>query len=132
VISQQLSPETIAIIEATAPDLQERRAAIIFRAWHRLETEQARRMLFTEFTLNGHDVGLFDAILATVRAGRWTGRTPFSQVPPHRRDPEMDATLETAVIGAVQEVLLASALVVDAWREAFRFFLRQLSPALSV
>ena len=78
VISQNLSPETIAIVEASAPEVQGRRAAITFSAWHHLETEPARRLLFEQFTLNGDVVGLLDAIVATVRQGRWSGAAPFS------------------------------------------------------
>ena len=130
VIPQNLPLETIAIVEATAPEVQERRAAIIFYAWHHLETEQARRLLFEEFTLDGHVVGLLDAIVATVRQGSWSGVAPFSLIPLRRQDREsFDETLERALIRALQEVLHASTLVLNAWREAFRFFMRQLAPA---
>lgn len=133
IIPQKLPLETIAIIEATAPDVQERRAAITFSAWHHLETEQARRLLFEEFKLDGHVVGLLDAIVATVRQGRWSGITPLSLIPLRRQDREsFDDTLESALIHALQQVLHASNLVLNAWREAFRFFMRQLAPAPQV
>lgn len=127
IISQSLPLETIAIVEATAPEVQERRAAIIFRAWHHLETEQSRRLLFEQFSCNGHLLDLLDAIIATVQ-GRWSCSAPFSQVPLRHEDRALfDATLESALIRALQEVLRTSALVLNAWREAFRFFLRQLT-----
>ena len=133
VILQTLPLETIAIVEATAPDVQERRAAIIFHAWHNLETEQARRLLFEEFTLDGHVVGLLDAIVATVRRGRWPGVVPLSLIPLRRQDREVfDETLEGALLMALREVLQASTMVMNAWREAFRFFMRQLAPATQI
>jgi hemoglobin-like flavoprotein len=128
IIRQSLPLETIAIVEATAPDVTARQAAIIFRAWHHLETEPARRLLFEQFTLDGHVVGLLDAIVSTARSGRWTGAASF--LPLLRQDREsFDATLEGALIGALRDVLGASIMVVNAWREAFRFFLHQLRPA---
>ena len=129
VISQFLPPETIAIVEATAPDVRERQAAIIFRAWHHLETEPARRLLFEQFTLDGHMVGLIDAIVATARRGRWAGAAPFLPFLPRQDREVLDATLEGALIRALREVLGASVMVVNAWREAFRFFMGQLKPA---
>jgi hemoglobin-like flavoprotein len=122
-----LSLETIKIVEATVPDVQERRAAIIFSAWHHLETEPARRLLFEQFTLDGHVVGLIEAIVATVREGRWLGAAPFSQPRPDLG--WFEATLEDALIRAIKEVLDTSAAVLNAWREAFRFFTGQLVPA---
>jgi hemoglobin-like flavoprotein len=122
--------ETIAIVEATAPDVQVRRAAITFSAWHHLKTEQAQRLLFEQFTLEGHVVGLIEAIVATVRAGRWPGLAPSSFVPLQRADRDWDdETLEGALIRAIKEVLHASASVLNAWRDAFRFFMRQLASA---
>ncbi len=130
VIPQKLPLETVAIVEATAPDVQERRAAIIFRAWHHLPTEQARRLLFEQFTLDGNVVGLLDAIVATVRQGRWLGLAPTSLAPLQRADRDwLDPTLEGALIRAIKEVLDASVSVLNAWREAFRFFMGQLTPA---
>jgi hypothetical protein len=124
VISQNLSPETIAIVEASAPEVQGRRAAITFSAWHHLETEPARRLLFEQFTLNGDVVGLLDAIVATVRQGRWSGAAPFSL--PYADLGWFEAALESALIRAIKEVLNASISVLNAWREAFRFFTDQL------
>lgn len=133
VIHQNLPLETIAVVEATVAAVEERRAAIVFRAWHHLETEQARRLLFEPFTLNGSVVGLLDAIVATVRQGRWSGTAPVSLMPLRREDREaFDATLESALIQALQEVLAAPLMVLDAWRQAFRFFMRQLVPARAV
>jgi hemoglobin-like flavoprotein len=122
--------ETIAIVEATAPDVQGRRAAITFSAWHHLQTEQSRRLLFEQFTLGGHVVGLLEAIVATVRDGRWLGVTPSAFVPLQRADRDWDdATLEGALIRALKDVLDASVSVLNAWRDAFRFFMGQLAPA---
>lgn len=125
-----MSPETIAIVEASAPDVQGRKAAIIFSAWHHLETEPARRLLFEQFTLDGNAVGLLDAIVATAREGRWSGASPFS--PPDADMGWFEAALESALIRAIKEVLNASITVLNAWREAFRFFTGQLVPALKV
>jgi hemoglobin-like flavoprotein len=125
-----LSPETIAIIEASAPDIQGRRAAIIFSAWHHLEAEPARRLLFEQFTLDGDVVGVLEAVVATVRQGHWSGSAPFS--PPQVDLGWFEAALESALIRAIKEVLNASTAVLNAWREAFRFFTGQLVPALKV
>jgi hemoglobin-like flavoprotein len=43
-----------------------------------------------------------------------------------------EAALESALIRAIKEVLNASITVLNAWREAFRFFTGQLVPALKV
>ncbi len=112
------------------PDVRERRAAIVFRAWHHLETEQARRLLFEEFTLDGQVVSLLDAIVETARQGRWSDVVPFSTIPLRRQDrASLDTALESALLQALREVLDASGPALSAWREAIRFFMRQLSPA---
>src|SRR4051812_34747915 len=56
--------ETVAIVEATAPDVHAKAAAITFRMWHHLPSEAARRLLFAEFALDGRVVGLLEAIAA--------------------------------------------------------------------
>ena len=43
---QTLSIETIAIVEATAPEVRANAAAITFRMWHHMPSEAARRLLF--------------------------------------------------------------------------------------
>jgi len=130
VIFQKLPLETIAIVEASAPRLLERRAAIVFRAWHHLETDQAQRLLFEQFTIDGEVVGLLDAIVATVRQERWSGGVPIG-LPPLRQPDRaaLDAMLESALIYALGEVLDVSGIVLNAWREAFRFFMGQLALA---
>ena len=65
---QTLSIETIAIVEATAPEVRANAAAITFRMWHHMPSEAARRLLFAEFALEGRVVGLLDAIAKEARA----------------------------------------------------------------
>ena len=99
-------------------------------AWHRLETEKARRLLFAEFTCDGRVVGLIEAIVATARHDHTPGSGPFSPIPLRPQDrASLEAMLEGALIGALSEALDASTLVLDAWREAFRLFMRRLEPA---
>ena len=72
---QALPIETIAIVEATAPDVQAKAAAITFRMWHHMPSEAARRLLFAEFALEGRVVGLLEAIAVSARR-KWPETLP--------------------------------------------------------
>jgi hypothetical protein len=126
---QALPIETIAIVEATAPDVQAKAAAITFRMWHHLPTEEARRLLFAEFILEGEVIGLLEAIAAT-------GRRPWPLSLPRLVSPadahgasSLRATLEPALMLALTDTLgkLASGAVLNAWRQALRLLTEELS-----
>ena len=130
VITDHLPLETVAIVEATAPDVHASRAAIVFRTWHYLDSEEARRLLFEEFVLDGRVLGLVEAIAATVHRGSWAGATPRSLIQALAQErTSFQAKVEHALILALNEVLgsLATTLVLNAWRQAYRFFMRQLA-----
>ena len=126
---QTLSTETIAIIEATAPQIQAKAAAITFRMWHHLPSETARRLLFAEFALDRRVVGLLDAI--AIGASR---RRPEMLLRALIRAEVQGAqsfysSLEPALMLALSEALgkIAPVAVLNAWKQAFRSLTERLA-----
>jgi hemoglobin-like flavoprotein len=125
---QNLSIEAIALVEATAPDVQAQAAAITFRMWHHLPSEEARQLLFADFTLDGRVVGLLEAIVATTRL-----TTPEAMprlLVPAGIEASMStySTIEAALVLALREALgkMASSGVLNAWKQAFRYLTERL------
>lgn len=121
--------ETIAIVEATAPDVRAQAAAITFRMWHDLPSEAARRLLLAEFALGGRVVGLLDAIMGAVRHD-WQHPLPRLLTPAEAQSsPPIYAAIEPALLRALTDVLgaRATSAVLNAWKQAFRFLTGQLA-----
>jgi hemoglobin-like flavoprotein len=121
--------ETIAIVEATAPDVQAKAAAITFHMWHHLPNEPAKRLLFAEFALEGRVVGLLEAIAMTARR-RWPQAAPRLLMPGEAQGSvSLYATLEPALMVALTVALgtLATHPVLNAWKQAFHFLTEQLA-----
>lgn len=126
---QTLPIETIAIVEATAPDVKANAAAITFRMWHHLPSEGARRLLFAEFALDGHVVGLLEAIMITTRR-KWPDALPRLLTPVEAKgSSSIYSTIETALMLALAEALgkMATNSVLNAWKQAFRFLTEGLT-----
>jgi hemoglobin-like flavoprotein len=126
---QTLSIETIAIVEATAPDVQAKAAAITFRMWHHLPSEAARHLLFAEFAFEGRIVGLLEAVAIAARR-------PGPQALPRLLVPaelegstSLYSTMEPVLILALTEALgkMAPGGVLNAWKQAFRFLTERLA-----
>jgi hemoglobin-like flavoprotein len=120
--------ETIAIVEATAPDVRAKAAAITFRMWHRLPSEAARRLLFAEFVVDGAVVGLLEAVAITARRG-WPQAFPRLVTPDVLQEAaSVYASIEPALLIALQEVLggIATNPVINAWQAAFRFLIGRI------
>jgi len=126
---QTLSIETIAIVEATAPEVQANAAAITFRMWHHMPSEAARRLLFAEFALEGRVVGLLDAIAIMVRRRGLEGG--FRMLTPTEMRTNMShySTLEPVLMLALGDALgkMATVAVLNAWQQAFRFLTEKLA-----
>ena len=126
---QTLPIETIAIVEATAPDVQARAAAITFRMWHHMPSEAARRLLFAEFALEGRVLGLLEAIVA-VACRKWPKTTPrlLTAGEIHGSD-VIYSSMEPALMLALTEALgkMATIAVLNAWKQAFRFLTEGLA-----
>ena len=126
---QTLPIETIAIVEATAPDVQAKAAAITFRMWHHMPSEAARRLLFAEFALEGRVVGLLEAIMVT--SGRnWPQTVPRLLTPTEAQGSNsLYATMEPALMLALTDTLgkMATNAVLNAWKQAFRFLTGQVT-----
>ncbi len=126
---QTLPIETIAIVEATAPDVQARAAAITFRMWHHLPSEAARHLLFAEFALEGRVVGLLEAIAAAARR-TWPATLPRLLTPAEKLTLDsIYSSMEPALMLALTEALgkVATYAVLNAWKQAFRFLTEGLS-----
>ena len=126
---QALPIETIAIVEATAPDVQAKAAAITFRMWHHMPSEAARRLLFAEFALDGHVVGLLEAIAVTARR-KWPETLPRLLTPAENEGSDsIYSTMEPALMLALTEALgkMATSTVLNAWKQAFRSLTERLS-----
>jgi nitric oxide dioxygenase len=126
---QTLPIETIAIVEATTPDVQAKAAAITFRMWHHLPSEAARRLLFAEFLLEGRVVGLLEAIAVAARR-KWPESLPRLLLPAENAVPEsIYSTMEPALMLALTEALgkMATCAVLNAWKQAFRFLTERLA-----
>lgn len=126
---QTLPIETIAIVEATAPDVQAKAAAITFRMWHHVPTEAARRLLFAEFVLEGRIVGLLEAIVVAARR-KWPETLPRMLMPAANEGPvSIYSTMEPALMLALTEALgkMATCAVLNAWKQAFRFLTGRLA-----
>lgn len=125
---QTLSIETIAIVEATAPDVRAKSAAITFWMWHHLPTDRARRLLFTEFVLEGRVFGLLEAIEITA-GRRWPQPLPrpLLVVEP-AESAALYAAMEPVLSAALADVLgrLATGAVLNAWRQAYHFLTAQI------
>lgn len=119
---QTLSTETMATIEATAPDVQAKAAAITFRMWHHLPSEAARHLLFAEFALDGDVIGLLDAVLVAARRQSFEGLRLLTPVEAPG-SASLYSTMEPALLLALTEALgkMATDAVLNAWKEAFRF-----------
>jgi hemoglobin-like flavoprotein len=121
--------ETIAIVEATAPDVHAKAAAITFRMWHHLPSEDARRLLFAEFALEGRVVGLLEAITAAARR-TWPQTLPRLLTPTEAQgSSSLYATMEPALLLALTDALgkRATVAVLNAWKQAFRFLTERLA-----
>jgi hemoglobin-like flavoprotein len=119
---QTLPIETIALVEATAPDVLAQAAAITFRMWHDLPSDAARRLLFAEYVLDGRIIGLIDAVIMSARR-TWPLTRPRPIVPAEAEDaPSLYAAIEIALLLALNDALgkLATRAVLNAWRQAFR------------
>ena len=126
---QTLPIETIAIVEATTPDVQAKAAAITFRMWHHMPSEAARRLLFAEFALDGHVVGLLEAIAVTARR-KWPETLPRLLTPAENEGSDsIYSTMEPALMLALTEALgkMATIAVLNAWKQAFRSLTERLS-----
>lgn len=122
--------ETVAIVEATAPDVHAKAAAITFRMWHHLPSEAARRLLFAEFALDGRVVGLLEAIAAAAARRSWPQTFPRLLTPLEvRGSSTLYSTMEPALLLALTEALgkLATRGVLNAWTQAFRFLTAKLA-----
>jgi nitric oxide dioxygenase len=126
---QTLSIETIAIVEATAPEVQANAAAITFRMWHHMPSEAARRLLFAEFALEGRVVGLLDAI--AIMARRRGLESGLRMLTPTEMQTNMShySTLEPVLMLALGDALgkMATVAVLNAWQQAFRFLTEELA-----
>jgi hemoglobin-like flavoprotein len=119
---QALTIETIAMVEATAPEIEANAAAITFRMWHHLPSEAARHLLFAEFVLEGRVVGLIEAIAAMARK-RGPAVQPRLLVPAGFADVRsVYSSMEPALLLALGEALgkMATSGVLNAWKQAFR------------
>jgi len=126
---QTLPIETIAIVEATAPDVQAKAAAITFRMWHHMPSEAARRLLFAEFALEGRVVGLLEAIAVSARR-KWPETLPRLLTPSeNERANSIYSTMEPALMLALTEALgkMATSAVLNAWKQAFRSLTERLA-----
>jgi hemoglobin-like flavoprotein len=126
---QTLPIETTAIVEATAPDVQAKAAAITFRMWHHLPSDGARRLLFAEFAIEGRVVGLLEAIAAAA-CRRWPDGSPRLLTPEEvRGSAALYSTIEPALMLALAEALgkMATGAVLNAWKQAFRFLTERLA-----
>ena len=126
---QTLPIETIAIVEATAPDVQAKAAAITFRMWHHMPSEAARRLLFAEFALEGRVVGLLEAIAVAARQ-KWPDKLPRLLMPTaNDGSGSIYSTMEPALMLALTEALgkMATCAVLNAWMQAFRFLTEGLA-----
>ena len=126
---QTLPIETIAIVEATAPDVKANAAAITFRMWHNLPSDGARRLLFAEFALEGRVVGLLEAIVIATRR-KWPDALPRLLTPVEAKgSSSIYSTIETALMLALAEALgkIATNSVLNAWKQAFRFLTEGLT-----
>jgi len=126
---QTLPIETTAIVEATAPDVQANAAAITFRMWHHLPSDEARRLLFAEFAIEGRVVGLLDAIAAAA-CRRWSDGFPRLVTPAEAQEAaSLYSTMEPALVLALAEALgkMATGAVLNAWKQAFRFLTERLA-----
>lgn len=127
---QTLSIETIAMVEATAPEVEAHAAAITFRMWHHLPSEAARHLLLADFTLEGRLIGLLEAIMAVVRR-----RMPDAVMPRLLAPAGLDgsvsvySSMEPALLLALSEALgkMASGGVLNAWKQAFRYLTERLA-----
>lgn len=122
---QTLPIETIAIVEATAPDVQASTAAIAFRMWHDLPTG-AQRLLFAQFALRGDTLGLIEAIVAAARGGRAEILPRLLTALDRRATGALYDEMEPILAFALGEALgkRGTETVLDAWRQAFRFLTR--------
>jgi hemoglobin-like flavoprotein len=121
--------ETVAIVEATAPDVHAQAAAITFRMWHHLPSEAARRLLFAEFALEGRVVGLLEAITAAARR-TWPRTAPRLLMPTEAQgSPTLYATMEPALMLGIADALgtRATVAVLNAWKQAFRSLVEHLA-----
>lgn len=126
---QTLPIETIAIIEATAPDIQAKAAAITFRMWHHMPSEAARHLLLAEFALEGRVVGLLEAIAFSVRR-EWPQKLPRLLTPSKKEGSKVIySTMEPALMLALTEALgkMATRTVLNAWKQAFRLLTEGLA-----
>ena len=126
---QTLPIETIAIVEATTPDVQAKAAAITFRMWHHMPSEAARRLLFAEFALEGRVVGLLEAIAVSARR-KWPETLPRLLTPAENEGSDsIYSTMEPALMLALTEALgkMATIAVLNAWKQAFRSLTERLA-----
>jgi len=126
---QTLPIETIAIVEATAPDVQAKAAAITFRMWHHMPSEAARRLLFAEFAHEGRVVGLLEAIAVSARR-KWPETMPRLLTPAENQGlNSIYSTMEPALMLALAEGLgkMATSAVLNAWKQAFRSLTERLA-----
>jgi hemoglobin-like flavoprotein len=119
---QTLPIETIAIVEATAPDVQAKAAAITFRMWHHMPSEAARTLLFAEFALEGRVIGLLEAIAISARRRRPETQPRLLTKPENSGPGAIYSTMEPVLMLALAEALgkMGTLAVLNAWKQAFR------------
>jgi len=127
---QILSIETIAMVEATAPEVEANAAAITFRMWHHLPSEAARDLLLAEFALEGRTISLLEAIAVAVRRTMSDAIIPRLLVPAgFDGSVSLYSSMEPALLLALSEALgkMANSGVLNAWRQAFRYLTERLA-----
>lgn len=118
--------ETLAIVEATYAEVDARHSAIMLRMWHHAPELAHREILMADFDGGGQPHTFVQAFLAAIRSrqrGSWPNlRAPIGLARAHL------PMLEQAFVGALRDVLgrVATAMVVNAWGEMVRAFLREL------
>lgn len=125
----RLSIETIAIVEATTPDVQAQAAAITFRMWHHLPSEATRHLLLAEVAIEGRVVGLIEAISAMASRKVPQARPRLLLPIGAEGSASFRSAIEPALMLALSDALgkLATSGVLNAWKQAFRFLTEQLA-----
>lgn len=128
---QPLAPETITIIKATAPALQQHGLAITTRMYARLFEDPAMKELFDQAAQGGGEQPkrLAGAILAFARnvdnLGALSGAVEAiaARHVATRIKPEHYPAVAAALLPAIQDVLgeAATPTILDAWGKAYWF-----------
>jgi len=121
-----LGVETLAIVRATFAEVDALHSAIMLRMWHHARPLEQRDMLMADFAIGGRTCSLMQAFLQAVRQ-RQTGTWPSMRMPMGLSHVHLPM-LEQAFMGALGDVLgpLARRMVLNAWGDMVRAFLREL------